>query len=164
MNFWFKYCGLEFNSKKVIENTRCPVLIAGRIDDKVIIGDAQLMSQLPDKDEKGLICSVTLEHDPHKDKCGNIENIHADHDSHFVIANSEDKSNIGKSYTAFKEEFIKKSGDYLAATGLLNTEEALSKHLTSIEEQEQKHKGHSIEMIKLTQQFKPFYKEFATVM
>ncbi|MBD0391602.1 hypothetical protein IC220_03940 [Wolbachia endosymbiont of Pentalonia nigronervosa] len=166
LNFWFKHCGLEFNPKKVIENTRCPVLVAGRIGDKVISRDAQLMYQLSDKDGKdgkGLRCSVTLEHDPQKDECSNIENIHVDQDSHFVIANAQDKGNIGKNYTVFTEEFIKKAREYLVTNGL-NTNAALTKYIKSLEEQKLSKKGHTIEMVRLTQQFKPFDKDFTTVM
>lgn len=163
LNFWFKYFGLEFNPKKIIENTRCPVLIAGRIGDKVISGDAQLMDQLPDKDGKGLRCSVTLEHDPQKNTCSNIKNIHADQDSHFVIVKAEDKSNIGTSYSAFKEAFIKKAREYLV-TNELNKKEKIGEYIKSLEEQTPAQKGHAIEMVQLTQQFKPFDKKCATVM
>ncbi|MDR1139667.1 MAG: hypothetical protein LBJ80_04610 [Rickettsiales bacterium] len=110
LNFWYRRCGLDFDPQKVVENTKCPVLIAGRKGDTVIPPAAQLVGKLNDLSGERLRRNIVLEHDPNE-PCGN-KNIHTDHKEHLVCC--EDNEGTTK-YTGYKEkenEFIKEAHGY----------------------------------------------------
>ncbi|WP_255359849.1 hypothetical protein [Wolbachia endosymbiont of Laodelphax striatellus] len=113
LNFWFNRCGLEFNSREIIENTKCPVLIAGRKGDTVIPQEAQLVGKLPDSStSEWFRWNIVLEHDPQDTECKS-KNIHADHKEHLVYR--EDNNDITK-YTSYEEKenkFIEEAHKYL---------------------------------------------------
>ncbi|XP_011860593.1 PREDICTED: uncharacterized protein LOC105557843 [Vollenhovia emeryi] len=91
LNFWFSRCGLEFNSREIIENTKCPVLIVGRKGDTVIPQEAQLVGKLPDSStSERFRWNIVLEHDPRNTECKN-KNIHADHKEHLVYHEDNEK-------------------------------------------------------------------------
>lgn len=113
LNFWFRRCELEFNSREIIENTKCPVLIAGRKGDTVIPQEAQLVGKLPDSStSERFRLNIVLEHDPQNTECKS-KNIHADHKEHLVYR--EDNDDITK-YTSYEEKenkFIEEAHEYL---------------------------------------------------
>lgn len=110
LNFWFSRCGLEFNSREIIENTKCPVLIVGRKGDTVIPQEAQLVGKLPDSStSERFRWNIVLEHDPRNTECKN-KNIHADHKEHLVY--HEDNGSI-KKYEEKENKFIEEAREYL---------------------------------------------------
>ena len=137
LNFWFGCCGLDFNPQKIVENTKCPVLIAGRKGDTVIPPAAQLFGKLNDLSGERLRRNIVLEHDPENKTCEN-KNIHTDHKEHLVRC--EDNGGTTK-YTSYKEienEFIKEAHEYsVKLNGEFDLENyrksGVSKSLTQIE-------------------------------
>ncbi|MFP3024213.1 hypothetical protein [Wolbachia endosymbiont (group A) of Pogonocherus hispidulus] len=110
LNFWFSRCGLEFNSREIIENTKCPVLIVGRKGDTVIPQEAQLVGKLPDSStSERFRWNIVLEHDPQNTECKS-KNIHADHKEHLVY--HEDNGSI-KKYEEKENKFIEEAREYL---------------------------------------------------
>ncbi|WP_425386039.1 alpha/beta hydrolase family protein [Wolbachia endosymbiont (group A) of Barypeithes pellucidus] len=111
LNFWFSRCRLEFNSREIIENTKCPVLIAGRKGDTVIPQEAQLVGKLDDDQStsKTFRQNIVLEHDPQNKECKS-KNIHADHKEHLVY--HEDNGSI-KKYEEKENQFINDAHKYL---------------------------------------------------
>ncbi|MFP3015747.1 MAG: hypothetical protein ACEY3B_05605 [Wolbachia sp.] len=110
LNFWFSRCGLEFNSREIIENTKCPVLIVGRKGDTVIPQEAQLVGKLPDSStSERFRWNIVLEHDPRNTESKN-KNIHADHKEHLVY--HEDNGTI-KKYEEKENKFIEEACEYL---------------------------------------------------
>ncbi|MDR2547997.1 MAG: hypothetical protein LBC34_00595 [Rickettsiales bacterium] len=108
LNFWFGRCGLDFNPQKVVENTKCPVLIVGRKGDTVIPQAAQLVGKLNDLSEERLRRNIVLEHDTSV-RCEN-KNIHTDHKEHLVCC--EDNGSVTK-YEEIENKFIKEAHGYL---------------------------------------------------
>lgn len=110
LNFWFNRCGLEFNSREIIENTKCSVLIVGRKGDTVIPQKAQLVGKLPDSStSERFRWNIVLEHDPQNTECKS-KNIHADHKEHLVY--HEDNGSI-KKYEEKENKFIEEAHEYL---------------------------------------------------
>ncbi|WP_338406837.1 MULTISPECIES: hypothetical protein [unclassified Wolbachia] len=110
LNFWFSRCGLEFNSREIIENTKCPVLIVGRKGDTVIPQEAQLVGKLPDSStSERFRWNIVLEHDPQNTECKS-KNIHADHKEHLVYR--EDNDNVIKCEEK-ENQFINDAHKYL---------------------------------------------------
>ncbi|MDX5495334.1 hypothetical protein [Wolbachia endosymbiont (group A) of Anthophora plumipes] len=110
LNFWFSRCGLEFNSREIIENTKCPVLIVGRKGDTVIPQEIQLVGKLSDQStEERLRRNRVLEHDPER-ACEN-KNIHIDHEEHLVWKDGEKY----ESYIKIKSDFIELADNYLVS-------------------------------------------------
>jgi hypothetical protein len=108
LNFWFGRCGLDFNPQKVVENTKCPILIAGRKGDTVIPQAAQLVNKLDDLSEERLRQNIVLEHNPNV-PCEN-KNIHTDHKEHLVCYEN-DGSAI--KYKEKESKFIQEAHRYL---------------------------------------------------
>lgn len=110
LNFWFNRCGLEFNSREIIENTKCPVLIVGRKGDTVIPQEAQLVGKLDDDQStsKTFRQNIVLEHDP-TIPCES-KNIHADHKEHLIYR--QDNVNATR-YEEKEKQFIEKAHKYL---------------------------------------------------
>ncbi|WP_375316313.1 hypothetical protein [Wolbachia endosymbiont (group A) of Colletes cunicularius] len=110
LNFWFNRCGLEFNSREIIENTKCSVLIVGRKGDTVIPQEAQLVGKLDDDQStsKTFRQNIVLEHDP-TIPCES-KNIHADYKEHLVY--HEDNGSI-KKYEEKENQFINDAHEYL---------------------------------------------------
>nr|WP_265033377.1 hypothetical protein [Wolbachia endosymbiont (group A) of Sicus ferrugineus] len=110
LNRWFGRCGLDFNPRKIVEDTKCPVLIVGRKGDTVIPQEIQLVGKLSDQStEERLRRNKVLEHDP-KIACGN-KNIHIDHEEHFVWKDGEKY----ESYIKIKSDFIELAYGYLVS-------------------------------------------------
>lgn len=112
LNFWFSRCGLEFNSREIIENTKCPVLIVGRKGDTVIPQEAQLVGKLPDSstsESERFRRNIVLEHDPQNTECRS-KNIHADHKEHLI--HRQDNGNATR-YEEEEKQFIEKAHKYL---------------------------------------------------
>ncbi|WP_265036968.1 fungal specific transcription factor domain-containing protein [Wolbachia endosymbiont (group A) of Anomoia purmunda] len=113
LNFWFRRCELEFNSREIIENTKCPVLIAGRKGDTVIPQEAQLVGKLPDSStSERFRLNIVLEHDPQNTECKS-KNIHADHKEHLVYREDNDGTTKYTSYEEKENDFIKEAHEYL---------------------------------------------------
>lgn len=109
LNRWFGRCELDFNPRKIIEDTKCPVLIAGRKGDTVIPQEVQLVGKLENQSTKErLRRNIALEHDP-AIPCKNA-NIHIDHGEHFIYR--EDNNN-GTNYKEEVRQFIEKAYEYL---------------------------------------------------
>ncbi|WP_246209746.1 hypothetical protein, partial [Wolbachia endosymbiont of Atemnus politus] len=127
LNFWFKRSKLEFNSQEIIENTKCPVLIAGRKGDTVIPQAAQLAGKLSDRFTKTgqLRKNIVLEHDP-TIPCGN-KNIHTDHKEHLI--HRQDNGDA-KRYKEVEDKFIDEAHKHLIINGL-NGEFDLNKYIVS---------------------------------
>ncbi len=113
LNFCFNHCGLEFNSREIIENTKCPVLIVGRKGDTVIPQEAQLVGKLPDSStpdtSERFRWNIVLEHDPQNTECKS-KNIHTDYKEHLVY--HEDNGSI-KKYEEKENKFIEEAHEYL---------------------------------------------------
>ncbi|WP_434732270.1 alpha/beta hydrolase family protein [Wolbachia endosymbiont of Zygogramma bicolorata] len=110
LNFWFNRCGLECNSREIIENTKCPVLIVGRKGDTIIPQEAQLVGKLDDDQStsKTFRQNIVLEHDP-TIPCES-KNIHADHKEHLIYR--QDNVNATR-YEEKEKQFIEKAHKYL---------------------------------------------------
>lgn len=109
LNRWFGRCGLDFNPQKVVENTKCPVLIAGRKGDTVIPQEIQLVGKLEDQStKKRLIRNIVFEHDPAM-PCKN-KNIHTDHKEHLVCRKDNDNATR---HEEEEEQFIEEAHEYL---------------------------------------------------
>lgn len=109
LNRWFGRCGLDFNPRKIVEDTKCPVLIAGRKGDTVIPQEIQLVGKLENQStKKRLRRNIVLEHDP-AIPCEN-KNIHTDHEEHFI--HRQDNNN-GTNYKEEVKQFIEKAHKYL---------------------------------------------------
>lgn len=109
LNRWFGRCGLDFNPQKVVENTKCPVLIAGRKGDTVIPQEIQLVGKLEDQStKKRLIRNIVFEHDPAM-PCEN-KNIHTDHKEHLVCRKDNDNATR---HEEEEEQFIEEAHEYL---------------------------------------------------
>ncbi len=109
LNRWFGRCELDFNPRKIVEDTKCPVLIVGRKGDTVIPQEIQLVGKLENQStKKRLRRNIVLEHDP-AIPCKNT-NIHTDHEEHFI--HREDNNN-GKNYKEEVKQFIEKAHKYL---------------------------------------------------
>nr|WP_250294689.1 hypothetical protein [Wolbachia endosymbiont of Oedothorax gibbosus] len=109
LNRWFGRCGLDFNPQKVVENTKCPVLIAGRKGDTVIPQEIQLVNKLEDQSTKRLRRNIVLKHGPKP--CKN-KNIHIDHEEHLVHY-YKGSSTEYISYKEIKNQFINDAHKYL---------------------------------------------------
>ncbi len=111
LNFWFRHCGLDFNSLEIVKNTKCPVLIVGRKGDKVIPEDMQLVNKLCDQltDGKPFRQNIVLEHDPQNTECKS-KNIHADHKEHLI--HRQDNGSATR-YEEEEKQFIEKAHKYL---------------------------------------------------
>lgn len=132
LNILFKYCSLDFNSKEIIEHTKCPVLISNKNGDSVIKEPAQLAFKLSDSiGDRTFRLNVMLEHDPNIN-CKS-ENIHADCEEHFVIDCAKNET-----FVKSKEYFCEYAYGYLKTQGLndhFNLEEyKKSKLSTSLNE------------------------------
>jgi hypothetical protein len=124
LNFWFVRCGLDFNPQRVVENTKCPVLIAGRKGDTVIPQAAQLVGKLNDLSGERLRRNIVLEHDPENKTCEN-KNIHTDHKEHLVCCEDNEGTTKYTSYKEIENKFIKDAHGYLVK---LNGEFNLENH------------------------------------
>ncbi|MGL9718310.1 MAG: alpha/beta hydrolase family protein [Wolbachia sp.] len=136
LNFWFRRCGLDFNPQKVVENTKCPVLIAGRKGDTVIPQAAQLVGKLNDLSEERLRRNIVLEHNPSV-RCEN-KNIHTDYKEHLVCCEDNEGTTEYTSYEEIEDKFTKDAHGYLVKLNEgFNLEKYLksdvSKSLTQIE-------------------------------
>lgn len=111
LNFWFRHCGLDFNSLEIVKNTKCPVLIVGRKGDKVIPEDMQLVNKLCDQLTNGKLFrqNIVLEHDPQNTECKS-KNIHADYKEHLI--HRQDNGNATR-YEEKEKQFIEKAHKYL---------------------------------------------------
>ncbi|MDR3131832.1 MAG: hypothetical protein LBU02_01915 [Rickettsiales bacterium] len=116
LNFWYRRCRLDFNPLEVVENTKCPVLIAGRKGDTVIPPAAQLVGKLNDLSGERLRKNIVLEHNPNV-PCEN-KNIHTDHKEHLVCCEDNEGTTKYTSYGEIENEFIKKAHEYLVGKGL----------------------------------------------
>nr|WP_250778554.1 hypothetical protein [Wolbachia pipientis] len=116
LNFWFGRCGLDFNPQKVVENTKCPVLIAGRKGDTVIPEETQLVNKLDDLSGERLRKNIVLEHNPNV-PCNN-KNIHTDHKEHLVCCEDNEGTTKYISYKEIENEFIEDARKYLVGKGL----------------------------------------------
>ncbi|WP_341812026.1 hypothetical protein [Wolbachia endosymbiont (group A) of Conops quadrifasciatus] len=109
LNRWFGRCELDFNPRKIVEDTKCPVLIAGRKGDTVIPQEIQLVGKLEDQSTtKRLRRNIVLAHDP-AIPCEN-KNIHTDYKEHFI--HRQDNNN-GTNYKEEVKQFIEKAHKYL---------------------------------------------------
>lgn len=128
LDFWFRRCGLEINPQKIIENTKCPVLIFSRKGDTIIPEEAQL--KISDKiipKEKFRLSGI-LEHDPER-KCSN-KNSHTDSESHFILRYDGDNTRY-EPCTKVKDDFIDISRkEHLIKYGL-NKHFNTAKHIDS---------------------------------
>jgi len=136
LNFWFGRCGLDFNPQKVVENTKCPVLIAGRKGDTVIPQAAQLVGKLNDLSGERLRRNIVLEHNPNV-PCKN-KNIHTDYKEHLVCCKDSEGTTRCTSYEEKENKFIKEAHGYLVKLNEgFNLENypnsGVSKSLTQIE-------------------------------
>ncbi|WCR58096.1 MAG: hypothetical protein PG980_000568 [Wolbachia endosymbiont of Ctenocephalides felis wCfeJ] len=113
LNFWFTRCGLDFNARKIIENTKCPVLITGRKGDTVIPEEAQLVNKLDDLSGERLRRNIVLEHNPNV-PCKN-QNIHSDYKEHLV--HYENNGSVTK-HEDIEDKFIQDAHEYLVDKGL----------------------------------------------
>lgn len=110
LNRWFGRCGLDFNPRKIVEDTKCPVLIVGRKGDTVIPQEIQLVGKLSDQStEERLRRNRVLEHDP-EIACEN-KNIHIDREEHLV--HHKDSTIEYISYKETKNQFINEAHEYL---------------------------------------------------
>lgn len=113
LNFWFRHCGLDFNSLEIVKNTKCPVLIVGRKGDTVIPQEAQLVGKLPDSStSERFRWNIVLEHDPQNTECKS-KNIHADHKEHLVYREDNNGTTKYTSYEEKENKFIEEAHEYL---------------------------------------------------
>lgn len=109
LNRWFGCCGLDFNPRKIVEDTKCPVLIVGRKGDTVIPQEIQLVGKLSDQStEERLRRNRVFEHDPAM-PCEN-KNIHTDHKEHLVCRKDNDNATR---HEEEEEQFIEEAHEYL---------------------------------------------------